>query len=91
MIHILYDMNQIEPIGLSTMVFFFTIVVFQMIGMISHRLMTLRHIVSTRHIFEKKKAFNMKEVLEERGVGIMKDMIQSVEVTSVSLKRIQFI
>ena len=65
------------------LVFFLIVTIFQMFGMISHRVMTLGHIVSSRKIIGKKKAFAMKEVIEESGVSIMKDMIQNIEVNTI--------
>ena len=64
------------------MVFFMIIAAFQMLGMVAHRLMTFGHIVSSRNIIGKKKAFDMKKVIEQSGVSIMKDMIQNVEVNA---------
>ena len=86
MMNILFHQNKIDFIGLSLMVFFMIIAAFQMLGMVAHRLMTFGHIVSSRNIFGKKKAFDMKKVIEQSGVSIMKDMIQNIEVnTMISL------
>ena len=65
------------------MVFFMIIAAFQMLGMVAHRLMTFGHIVSSRNIIGKKKAFDMKKVIEQSGVSIMKDMIQNIEVNTM--------
>ena len=81
--NILFHQNKIEFITLFLMVFFFIVVVFQMFGMIVHRLMTFGHIISSRNIFEKKKAFDMKRDIEQSGVSIMKDMIQNIEVNTI--------
>ena len=59
------------------------IAAFQMLAMVAHRLMTFGHIVSSRNIIGKKKAFDMKKVIEQSGVSIMKDMIQNIEVNTI--------
>ena len=56
-----------------------------MLGMVAHRLMTFGHIVSSRNIIGKKKAYDMKKVIEQSGVSIMKDMIQNVEVNTKTI------
>ena len=81
--NILFHQNKIEFLALFLLVFFFIVVVFQMFGMITHRLMTFGHIISSRNIFEKKKAFDMKRDIEQSGVSIMKDMIQNIEVNTI--------
>ena len=81
--NILKHQNKIEFIALCLMVFFFSITVMQMFGMIDHRLMTFGHIISSRNIFEKKKAFDIKRDIEHSGVSIMKDMIQNIEVNTM--------
>ena len=83
MIHIKEAYNKIEPVGCFLIVFFLFIVLFQTIGMIGHRLMTLGHIVSSTHIRQhlgKKDKYDVKKVIESSGVNIIKDMIQNVQV-----------
>ena len=83
MIHIKEAYNKVEPVGYFLIAFFLFIVVFQTIGMIGHRLMTLGHIVSSTHLrqhFGKKDKYDLKKVIESSGVNIIKDMIQNVQV-----------
>ena len=82
-IHIEEKYNKIQPVGYFLLGFFVLIVLFQTIGMIGHRLMTLGHIVSSTHIRQqlgKKDKYDVKKVIENSGVSIIKDMIQNVQV-----------
>ena len=63
--------------------FFGIIVVFQLIGMLGHRLSTLGHTVSTTHIrfqIGEKDTYDVKKIIEKHGYKIVKDMIQNVQV-----------
>ena len=74
-----------EPIGLVFVFFFATVLTIQILGMITHRLMTLGHIVSSTHIrppkLGKADKFDANKVIEKSGVSIIKDLIQNVMVS----------
>ena len=77
------EYNRIEILGVVLMGFFGIIVVFQLIGMLGHRLSTLGHTVSTTHIrfqIGEKDAYDVKKIIEKHGYKIVKDMIQNVQV-----------
>ena len=81
-----YEYLLVEPIGLVFVFFFATVLTIQILGMITHRLMTLGHIVSSTHIRPPKlgkgdKSFDANKVIEKSGVSIIKDLIQNVMVS----------
>ena len=80
-----YEYLLVEPIGLVFVFFFATVLTIQILGMITHRLMTLGHIVSSTHIrppkLGKGNTFDANKVIEKSGVSIIKDLIQNVMVS----------
>ena len=74
----------LEPIGLFFFFAFLGITLFQVIGMLTHRMMTLGHIVSSTKIRStlsgKKGVVDAKALLDLHGVSIVKDMIKSIKV-----------
>ena len=76
-----YDYLQLEPIGLIFVIWFAVILLIQLLGMITHRIMTLGHIVSSTSIvktvkdwFKKDKdnAVDGNQVLDEHGIDMIK-------------------
>ena len=53
-----------------------------MIGMFTHRIMTLGHIVSTTNISlgRRKKNFDVNKEINKNGVAIVKSMIKNISV-----------
>ena len=80
-----YEYLLVEPIGLVFVFFFATVLTIQILGMITHRLMTLGHIVSSTHIrppkLGKGDTFDANKVIEKSGISIIKDLIQNVMVS----------
>ena len=67
------------------MTLFFAIIlvlIIQMIGMFTHRIMTLGHIVSTTNISlgRRKKNFDVNKEINKNGVAIVKSMIKNISV-----------
>jgi chitin synthase len=80
-INLEYEYLQLEPIGLLFVVFFAVVLFIQLVGMVSHRIMTLGHIVSTTSIWKSLKKWFGKAngdtldgnaIIDEHGVDLVK-------------------
>ena len=85
-----YDYLQLEPIGLIFVIWFAVILLIQLLGMITHRIMTLGHIVSSTSIMKTVKdwfkkdngnAVDGNQVLDEHGIDMIKRWQKSAMVS----------
>ena len=67
-----YEYLRLEPVGLVFVLAFVFIIALQLLGMLSHRILTLGHIVASTHLSEKKD--HLKHV-----VDMIKDFQQNLE------------
>ena len=72
LVYLEYEYLRLEPVGLVFVLAFVFIIALQLIGMLSHRILTLGHIVASTHLSEKKD--HLKHV-----VDMIKDFQQNLE------------
>ena len=95
-----YEYLQLEPIGLIFVLWFAVILLIQLLGMITHRIMTLGHIVSSTSIVktvkdwfknDKQNAVDGNQVLDEHGIDMIKRWQKSAMVSqAISCMALQF-
>jgi len=75
-IQVEYEYLELEPIGVTFMIFFALVMLIQVIGMILHRIMTLGHIVVNTKLWTKHTAAGY---FKEHGVQIITDLTRDLE------------
>ena len=75
-----YEYLRLEPVGVVFVLAFIFIIALQMLGMFSHRLLTLGHIVSSTNIsFNKRNKLDANEYIKSNIVDIIKDVAENIE------------
>ena len=75
-----YEYLRLEPVGVVFVLAFIFIIALQMLGMFSHRLLTLGHIVSSTNIaFNKRNKLDANEYIKTNIVDIIKDVAENIE------------
>ena len=80
LIYLQYEYLRLEPVGMLFVLAFIFIIALQMLGMFSHRLLTLGHIVSSTSIsFSKRNKLDVNEYIKTNIVDIIKDVAENIE------------